>query len=107
MGESREGATIDHTECKDNHTFCHRGCAPLVESPRQQVSGAARIVFAFTPNSTSAERFFPILTAMFGDDGDQATTVLADYIQTAIMLQSNQRKLVEKRGARGPLVIDP
>ena len=73
----------------------HRGCAPLVEGPRQQVSGgvgrgSARIVFAFTPTSAAAERVFSMLKAVFGD---QATTALADYIQTAIMLRSNKRKV--------------
>ena len=51
---------------------------------------AARIVFAFTPNSAAAERVFSMFKAMFGD---QATTALADYIQTAIMLRSNKRKV--------------
>ena len=52
---------------------------------------AARIVFAFTPNSAAAERVFSMLKAMFGD---QATNAFADYIQTAIrMLRSNKRKV--------------
>ena len=42
------------------------------------------------PNSAAAERVFSMLKAMFGD---QATTALADYIQTAIMLRSNKRKV--------------
>ena len=52
---------------------------------------AARIVFAFTPTSAAAERVFSMPKAMFGD---QATTALfAGYIQTAIMLRSNKRKV--------------
>ena len=51
---------------------------------------AARIVFAFTPTSVAAERVFSLLKFVFGD---QATTALADYIQTAIMLRSNKRKV--------------
>ena len=52
---------------------------------------AARIVFAFTPNSAAAERVFSMLKAMFGD---QATNAFADYIQTATrMLRSDKRKV--------------
>jgi hypothetical protein len=93
VGEGREGATIDHTECKDNHAFTesvlhwwkvHGSKFPAWAEP-------ARIVFALTPNSAAAERVFSISKAMFGD---QATTALVDYIQNAIMLlRSNKRKV--------------
>ena len=68
-------------------------------------SPAARIVFAFTPKSGAAERVFSMLKAMFGD---QATTALADYVQTAIMLRSNkQAQNWFSSAARGPLGIGP
>ena len=81
------------SESKDNHAFtegvlywwnvyCSKFPAAWAE--------AARIVFAFTPTSAAAERVFSMLKAVFGD---QATTALADYIQTAIMLRSNYRKV--------------
>ena len=49
---------------------------------------AARIVFAFSPNSAAAERIFSLLKVMFGD---QQMTALADIIQTALMLRYNKR----------------
>ena len=51
---------------------------------------AAQIVFAFMPTSEAAERVFSMLKTMFSD---QATTVFADYIQSAIVLRSNTRKV--------------
>ena len=92
MGEGREGATIDHTECKDNHAFTEGVLHwwKVHGSKFPAWAEAARIVFAFTPKSDAAERVFSMFKAMFGD---QATTALADYIQTAIMLRSNKRKV--------------
>ena len=51
-------------------------------------SEAAKIVFAFSPNSASCERVFALLKAMFGDEQMRA---LADYIQSALMLAYNKR----------------
>ena len=53
-------------------------------------SEAAKIVFAFSPNSASCERVFALLKAMFGDEQIRA---LADYIQAALMLAYNNRIL--------------
>ena len=50
----------------------------------------ARIIFAFTPNSASSERVFSLLKCMFGDT---QMKVLADYIQAALMLAYNKRKV--------------
>jgi hypothetical protein len=105
---------------KDNHTF-NKG-VPLFEGPRKQVSGgvgflkvhgskfpaawaeAARIVFAFMPTSEAAERVISMLKAMFGD---QATTALADYIQTAITCSAaTNAKSTEQSGpVTGPLCL--
>lgn len=49
---------------------------------------AARIVFAFTPNSASCERVLSLLKCMFGDTQMRA---LADYVQAALMLKYNKR----------------
>ena len=49
---------------------------------------AARIVFAFTPNSAASERVFSLLKAMFGD---ASMTTFSDYIQAALMLKYNKR----------------
>ena len=51
---------------------------------------AARIVFSFTPNSAASERVFSMLKCLFGDS--QMAT-LADYIQVALMLRYNKRKI--------------
>ena len=50
---------------------------------------AARIVFAFSPNSAAAERIFSLLKVMFGDQ--QMTALVADIIETALMLRYNKR----------------
>jgi hypothetical protein len=72
----------------------HRGCALLVEGPRKQVSGGvgrgSADCLRLYATSVAAERVFSLLKFVFGD---QATTALVDYIQTAIMLRrSNKRK---------------
>ena len=54
-------------------------------------SEAARIVFAFSPNSASCERVFALLKDMFGE---QQMSALADYIQAALMLAYNKRAVV-------------
>ena len=51
---------------------------------------AARIVFAISPNSASCERVFALLKHMFGD---QQASTLSDYIQVALMLAYNMRKI--------------
>ena len=66
MGEGREGATIDHTECKDNHAFTEGVLHwwKVHGSKFPAWAEAARIVFAFTLNSAAAERVFSMLKAM-------------------------------------------
>ena len=49
---------------------------------------AARMVFAFSPNSAARERVFSLLAAMFTKE--QHST-LADQIQAALMLKYNKR----------------
>jgi hypothetical protein len=49
---------------------------------------AARIVFAFLPNSAMSERVFALVKSMFGDE--QLST-LSDCIQAALMLRDNGR----------------
>ena len=51
---------------------------------------AARIVFAISPNSASCERVFALLKNLFGE---QQVLALADYIQAALMLNYNQRRV--------------
>jgi hypothetical protein len=51
---------------------------------------AARIVFAISPNSASCERVFALLKNMFGD---QQMSSLADYVQAALMLRYNGRRI--------------
>lgn len=51
---------------------------------------AARIVFAISPNSASCERVFSLMKNMFGD---QQMSSLADYLQAALMLSYNGRKV--------------
>ena len=55
-----------------------------------RVSKAMRIAGSFTPNSAAAERVFSALKRMFGD---QQMVALADYIQAAMMLWYNDRKV--------------
>ena len=85
-----KGATIDHTETKDNHAFTdgvlHWWRVNGNKFPAW--AQAARIILAFTCNSARAERVFSMLKAMFGD---QQSESMADYIQTAIMLRANKR----------------
>ena len=50
---------------------------------------AARIVFAFSPNSASCERVFSLLKLMFGE---QQMAALADYVRAALMLRYNERR---------------
>ena len=51
---------------------------------------AARIVFAISPNSASCERVFALLKNLFGE---QQMSALADYVQAALMLNYNQRRV--------------
>ena len=80
------------SESKDNHAFTEGvlNWRKVHGSKFPAWAEAARIVFAFTPTLAAAERVFSMLKAMFGD---QATTALADYIQTAIILYSNKCKV--------------
>ena len=50
---------------------------------------AARIMFAMTPNSASAERVFSLLKAMFGD---ARACSLSDLIEGSLMLKFNKAK---------------
>lgn len=50
---------------------------------------AARILFAFSPNSASCERVFSLLDCMFGE-GQKSS--LADMLQAALMLRYNRNK---------------
>ena len=49
---------------------------------------AARIMFAFSPNSASCERVFSLLKNFIGE---QQISTLADYIGAALMLAYNER----------------
>ena len=51
---------------------------------------AARIIFAFSPNSAACERVFSLLEAMFTKEQHSS---LADQIQAALMLKYNKRVL--------------
>ena len=47
---------------------------------------AARIIFAFTPNSAGCERVFSLLEALFGKERNAS---LADMLQGSLMLRYN------------------
>ena len=51
---------------------------------------AARYVFSIPPTSASSERVFALLTNLFGDMQGHA---LSDYIQTALRLRFNKRRV--------------
>ena len=51
---------------------------------------AARVVFAISPNSGSCERVFARLKDLFGE---QQASALADYVQAALMLNYNKRRV--------------
>lgn len=87
-----QGVHIDHTETKEDHTFTTQVLSWWSRSASKVPAWAqaARIVFAFTPNSASAERVFSLLKCMFGDLQE---TALADYVQTAVMLRYNKREV--------------
>lgn len=82
--------TIEHTESAEDHTFTNQ----VLKFFKDNASGiphwaaAARIVFAYTPNSAAAERVFSLLNSMFGDTQYSA---LADCIQASLMLRYNKR----------------
>ena len=52
-------------------------------------AAAARIMFAMTPNSASAERVFSLPKAMFGD---ARATSLSDLVEGSLMLKFNKAK---------------
>ena len=51
---------------------------------------AARIIFAFSPNSAACERVFSLLASMFTKEQHSA---LADQLQAALMLKYNKRPI--------------
>lgn len=53
-------------------------------------AGAARIIFAFSPNSASCERVFSLLENMFGETQGRA---LSDLIEASLMLAYNKRSI--------------
>ena len=84
-----------HVSSKVNAYFSRILRVRLRAAPRARAkfpawADAARIVFAFTPNSAAAERVFSLLKAMFGD---LQMETLADIIQAALMLRINKRKV--------------
>ena len=74
-----KGATIDHTETKDNHAFTdgvlHWWRVNGNKFPAW--AQAARIILAFTCNSAGAKRVFSMIKARFAD---QQSDSMADYI---------------------------
>ena len=54
------------------------------------IGGAAKIVFAIPPTSAASERVFALLKNMFGDN---QILSLRDYIEAALMLAYNERKV--------------
>ena len=57
---------------------------------------AARIMFAMTPNSASAERVFSLLKAMFDDSRSLA---LSDLVEGSLMLKYNKAKRAAEKEA--------
>jgi hypothetical protein len=51
---------------------------------------AARIVFAISPSSAACERIFALVKTMFGE---QQMSALKDYIEAALMLRANKRRV--------------
>ena len=87
------GVVIDHSEGKEDHSFTEQQVLNWWATNGSKFPAwaeAARIVFAFTPNSAAAERVFSMLKAMFGD---QQMDTLADIIQAALMLRVNKRSV--------------
>lgn len=84
--------TIDHTESKEDHSFTEQVLKFFEEhgSEFPAWAEAARIIFAFTPNSAAAERVFSLLNQLFGK---QQLAALGDYIQSALMLHYNEREV--------------
>ncbi|KAL1526815.1 hypothetical protein AB1Y20_015507 [Prymnesium parvum] len=85
-------ATIDHTENADDHSFT-RDVLNFFRDHGSEFpawASAARVVFAFTPNSAAAERVFSLLNSMYTKN---QIASLADGIQAAIMLKYNKREL--------------
>ena len=78
------------------HTFRGGGTQSCLEWWRTNSSTfpawalAARIVFAISPNSASCERVFALLKNLFGE---QQMLALADYVQAALMLNYNGRRV--------------
>ena len=87
-----KGATIDQTETKYNHAFTDGVLHWWRVNGNKFAAWAqvAQIILALTCSSAGAERVFSMLKAMFGD---QQSDVMADYIQTTIMLCANKRRV--------------
>jgi hypothetical protein len=99
VGEGREGATIDHMDCKDNNAFTEGVLHwwKVHGSKFPAWAEAARIGFALTPNSVVAERVFFMLKAMIG------IRRLPRWRTTSRLPSCSaptSAKLVEQRGAR-------
>lgn len=90
--EAASKVTIFHTETAEDHSFTNQVLKFFMEFGEDFPAWveAARVVFAFTPNSAAAERVFSLLKNMFGDRQENA---LMDYIQTALMLKYNSRQV--------------
>ena len=64
--------------------------------PRWRINGkaiptwnfAARVMFAFSPNSACCERVFSLMSSMFNTGQD---SLLADCLQASLMLKYNKR----------------
>lgn len=89
-GTKAASVTIDHTETAEDHSFTDQVLKFFRTNKGEFAtwSKAARIVFAFTPNSAAAERVFSMLKSMFGASQMEAS---ADYVQASVMLRYNKR----------------
>ena len=85
-----QGFTVDHSDVKEFTAKVLKWWACADKSRFPTWALAARIVFAFTPSAAASERVFSLLKNMFGAD---QKACLADYIQAALMLAYNKRKV--------------
>ena len=85
---SSASLVVDHGDVKEFTTKVLKWWALADKSKFPTWAVAARIVFSFTPNSAACERVFSLLKFMFGD---QQWATLGDYIQSALMLNYNER----------------
>ena len=84
-----QGATFDH---KDIDVFTVDMLTWWRNNGKKFPSWAlaARIIFAFSPNSAACERVFSLLASMFTKEQHSA---LADQLQAALMLKYNKRPI--------------